>query len=83
MASCSVVARSGEESRAKDLENQRIVSVGLLTESDLALLGQGFTRHFPVTDDGLFDDLLVQLDRVEVEPLGKGVVLRTQSVRQP
>lgn len=64
------------------MEDKRIVSVGLLTESDLALLGRGFTRHFPVTDDGLFDDLLAQLDRVEAEPLGKSVVLRAQSARQ-
>lgn len=54
------------------------MSVGLLNERDLNLLGKGFTRHFPVTDDGMFDVLLARLDSVEAEPFGKGVVLRAQ-----
>ncbi|MDK2768373.1 MAG: hypothetical protein KYX69_11715 [Sphingomonas sp.] len=58
------------------MARERIASVGLLTRRDLEVLGAGFNRHFPVVDDAIFDDLLAQLDKVEAEPLGKGVVLR-------
>ncbi|WP_301183119.1 hypothetical protein [Sphingomonas quercus] len=30
--------------------------------------GAAFVGHRPVADDGLFDDLLAKLDRLEVEP---------------
>ena len=58
----------------------RIVAVGFLTSRDLEVLGKGFTRHFPVSDDDLFGDLLEQLDRVEIEPLGHNVVLRMPGI---
>ena len=35
----------------------KIVSIGLLTGIDLARLGKSFTRHFPIVEDELFDDL--------------------------
>ncbi len=57
------------------MSDNRIVSVGFLTKRDLEVLGNGFTRHFPVQHDDVFDDLLQQLDRVEASPLGKGVAL--------
>lgn len=47
----------------------RIISVGLLTERDLALLGESFSRHFPVPRDHKFDRLLALLDEVELEDL--------------
>lgn len=42
----------------------KIVSIGLLTEQDLGRLGDGFSRHFPVTSDDQFADLLAKLDRI-------------------
>lgn len=57
------------------MSDQRIVSVGFLTQRDLDILGSAFTRHFPVQHDDVFEDLLSQLDRVEATPLGKGVAL--------
>ncbi|WP_019515960.1 hypothetical protein [Sphingomonas sp. Mn802worker] len=44
----------------------KIVSVGLLTQRDLDVLGTSFTRHFPVPRDNSFDDLLRQLDQVDM-----------------
>ena len=55
---------------------ERVVAFGFLTDRDLKLLGKGFNRHFPIDDDDLFVDLIEQLDRIEVEPLGRGVVIR-------
>lgn len=43
----------------------KIVSVGLLTQRDLDLLGSSFTRHFPVPRDDMFADLIQRLDQVE------------------
>lgn len=57
------------------MSRDRIVSVGFLTQNDLDRLGATFERHIPVVDDNLFADLLEQLDGIEAEPFGKGVVL--------
>ncbi|MBT2185933.1 hypothetical protein KK488_03140 [Sphingobium sp. H33] len=46
---------------------ERIVSIGLLTRSDLQLLGQGFQRHFPITQDDSFSDLLAKLDTLAAD----------------
>lgn len=46
------------------MTSKRIVAVGLLTEEDVALLGKGFKRLFPVSNDAAFDDLLAKLDSV-------------------
>ena len=46
----------------------KIVSVGLLTQRDLDVLGTSFTRHFPVPRDDMFADLLDRLDQVEAVP---------------
>lgn len=54
----------------------RVTAIGFLTDRDLEVLGQGFKRHFPVTDDAVFADLLAQLDAVTVAPAGKGIVLQ-------
>ena len=58
------------------MTDTRIVAVGLLTQHDLDRLGSGFKRAIPVADDGMFDDLLAQLDDVHIEPLGNGAVMR-------
>ncbi len=58
------------------MSDTRIVAIGLLTERDLHRLGDTFRGAIPVEPDSIFDDLLKQLDRIEVEPLGRGVLLR-------
>lgn len=37
--------------------SNKIIAMGLLTPDDLARLGEGFTRHFPVVHDEVFADL--------------------------
>lgn len=46
--------------------NKRIVAFGLLTQSDLELLGPTFDRAWPVDDDPCFEELLKALDDVDV-----------------
>ena len=41
------------------------VAVGLLTDRDLSVLGQGFKRAYPITDHGEFDTLLKAIDAAE------------------
>ena len=57
---------------------ERVVAFGFLTSRDLELLGSGFNRHFPVANDDLFAELIVQLDRIEIEPAERGIILRTR-----
>lgn len=57
------------------MTNDKIVSVGFLSENDLLKLGSTFTRHFAVPQDDIFADLIAQLDEVDAQPFGKGVVL--------
>lgn len=61
------------------MAEEEIISIGLLTRRDLAALGSGFTRHFPVPRDDAFADLLAQLDRVSIEPADDGVILRRET----
>ncbi|SFP82937.1 hypothetical protein [Sphingomonas rubra] len=49
------------------MASDRIVAVGLLTAADVALLGQGFRRLYPVPRGGDFGGLLDALDRVTFE----------------
>jgi hypothetical protein len=49
--------------------SERIVAVALLTEEDVAVLGKGFKRLFPLPNDAAFDDLLAKLD--SVHPVGQ------------
>ena len=45
--------------------DEPIISIGLLTESDLRKLGEQFERHYPVSkDDDIFTDLIAALDRL-------------------
>lgn len=46
-------------------DRDRIVAVGLLTESDLSVLGQGFRRLYRLDDDQGFQHLLEAIDRAE------------------
>lgn len=46
-------------------ESPRIVAVGLLTQHELELLGQGFDRAFPIDDKLVFEDLLRAIDEAD------------------
>lgn len=47
-------------------EQEPIVAVGLLTERDLSVLGQGFRRAYRIPPDPrCFDDLLAAIDRAD------------------
>ncbi len=43
----------------------QIVAIGLLTQRDLALLGRGFDRAFPVDPTPCFEDLIKAIDNAE------------------
>ena len=43
----------------------RIVAIGLLTQHELELLGQGFDRAFPLNDELVFEDLIRAIDEAE------------------
>ena len=45
--------------------SRQIVAIGLLTQQDLELLGQGFDRAFPIDDDLVFEELLRAIDEVD------------------
>jgi hypothetical protein len=47
------------------LAGQRIVAVGLLTERELKLLGEGFTRVWPIDDTPCFGGLLQAIDEAD------------------
>ena len=55
------------------MAEDRIIAVGFLTSTDLAMLRERFNRYFPIEHDDVFDDLLRQLDNIEAAPVGKGV----------
>lgn len=50
------------------MPSDRIVAVGFLTQNDLKILGQGFDRIFPISDDVSFDDLLAKLEGIAAVP---------------
>ncbi len=58
----------------------RFVSVGLLTQRDLDVLGSGFRRAFPLNNNTDFTALLVEIDRAlgkeEQEDGGRAPPLR-------
>jgi hypothetical protein len=47
------------------LAHHRIVAVGLLTEHDLSLLGDGFSRAWPVDETPCFAGLLEAIDEAD------------------
>lgn len=57
-----------------------IVAIGLLTRGDLERLGDNFRGAIPVPANADFEDLLRALDRIELEPAGRGVLLRSGSL---
>jgi hypothetical protein len=48
-------------------EQERIVAVGLLTQSDLDRLGSTFQRAYPVDETPCFPALLVAIDEADRE----------------
>lgn len=48
--------------------DDRIVAVGLLTARDLEVLGRGFARCFPLSDDASFAALVAELERLPATP---------------
>jgi hypothetical protein len=48
-------------------DSRQIVAIGLLTQQDLEMLGQGFDRAFPVDDNLVFEDLLRAIDQADRE----------------
>ena len=44
------------------MAKDRIIAVGLLTQQDVDLLGQGFSRLWPVDETPCFADLLQAID---------------------
>ena len=46
-------------------ESRQIVAIGLLTQQELEMLGQGFDRAYPIDDDLVFEDLLRAIDRAD------------------
>ncbi|MEN2787992.1 hypothetical protein ACFOKI_07775 [Sphingomonas qilianensis] len=48
------------------MSNDRIVSIGLLSERDLERLGRGFTMHYPVPTDDAFADLIARLSEIDI-----------------
>jgi KaiC/GvpD/RAD55 family RecA-like ATPase len=51
--------------------HDRIVAIGLLTQSDLTLLGPAFDRVWPVEETPSFSELLRAIDEADRE-LGRG-----------
>jgi hypothetical protein len=49
------------------LAQERIVAVGLLTQRDVELLGQGFSRLWPVDETPCFQGLLQAIDAADAE----------------
>jgi len=44
---------------------ERIVAVGLLTQREVEMLGQGFSRLWPVDETPCFTDLVEAIDRAD------------------
>jgi len=49
------------------LPEERIIAVGLLTEHELKLLGEGFTRAWPIDHTPCFGGLLQAIDEADRE----------------
>jgi hypothetical protein len=49
----------------RDMTDERIVAIGLLTKGDLERLGETFDRLLPLEDCAEFSDLLRAIDEAE------------------
>jgi hypothetical protein len=73
----AIMIRSLLQQEVRVMVTERVVAFGFLTDHDLKLLGSGFSRHFPIQDENLFADLIEQLDRIEIERLDQGIIIRS------
>jgi len=53
--------------READVNGERIVAVGLLTERELALVGQELRRIYRVDEDESFTELLTAIDLADAK----------------
>ena len=53
-------------------DRERIIAIGLLTQHDLDMLGNGFRRAFRLDESPCFDDLLRAIDTAEEGLAGDG-----------
>lgn len=49
------------------MTRERIIAVGLLTRRDVEVLGQGFSRLWPVDETPCFTELLQAIDEADRE----------------
>ena len=49
------------------MSDDRIVAIGLLTQREVEMLGQGFSRLWPLDDTPCFNELLKAIDQAERE----------------
>ncbi len=49
------------------MSHERIVAVGLLTQTELNLLGPAFTRAWPVEEAPVFEELVEAIDQADRE----------------
>ena len=61
------------------MQRDKIVAIGLLTQRDLDILGDGFRRVFPLDAAGDFDALLAAID--EADAGGSEVAAREKAGR--
>ena len=47
------------------MEQERFVAIGLLTQTNLEMLGPSLRKVIPIPKDGRFDSLLEALDQLE------------------
>jgi len=53
------------EKNSYDAQKHRVVAVGLLSEYDLSILGQGFSRVYRIDEGHDFHGLLLAIDAAE------------------
>lgn len=56
------------DKNADEMRGHRVVAVGLLTEYDLSILGQGFKRAYRIDEGHDFHRLLAAIDAAEGAP---------------
>ena len=54
------------------MSDEPYVAIGLLTETNIRMLGPSLRQVFPIPRDNKFDDLVRQLDQACSEPRTRG-----------
>ena len=71
------------ESVSPNMDQERIIAVGLLTRQDLSLLGPTFSRAWPVEEAPDFHELLTAIDGADDELRHKAGASDRSSRRKP